>query len=105
MQNQNEIRIKPMGEWIKSPYRMDGKYISCHNSDIVGPIYIRYDITRGASAETDDTFYLYIQFPSRVAHEVVDSFEHGIQRAEVHRREFWNNFYAQFSATIMDKED
>lgn len=66
--------------------------------------YISYNVRRGSSAETDNKWFILIQFPNKSIREEVNSLEEGKIICEHYREVFWNILYDKITKQIF-KED
>ena len=99
--------FKPLKWFDDKPRPYDGKINRSEAEDDVWVhgkerLYIKYFVTRGASAETDDKWYIRIGFPVDAIHEEVDSMEQGKMICEHYRKLFWKEFWAEMMDNIFD---
>lgn len=107
--NRNNIKVPEIKtlEWYNERPRFDGKINGAMAEDDVwlknrDRIYIRYDVRRGASAETDDQWHILIQFPSKTVQKSVESFEVGKVICAYYRKLFWEDFYREMMKNIFE---
>lgn len=101
--NKNSIKVpkmKPLEWYDEKPRPFDGKSNGSMAEDDVWVkdrerLYIRYDVRRGANAETDNQWSIFIQFPSKTVRESVESCEAGKIICSHYRKMFWENFYKE----------
>lgn len=101
------MNIKKLQWTDEKPRLLDGKTNGSTAIDDVWlrdrhRLYIRYDVHRGASMETDDNWSIFIQFPSKSFKEPVDSMEDGKIVCEHYRKMFWKDFYKKMMDEIFD---
>ena len=106
----NNIKVpvlKPLQWWDDKPRPYDGK-INCSNATddvwVHGKerVYISYYVTRGASKETDNKWYIRISFPATPLHEEVSSMEEGKIICAHYRKLFWEEFYREMMKKIFE---
>lgn len=107
--NRNDIKVPEIKtlDWHNERPRFDGKINGSVAEDDVWikdreRMYIRYDVRRGASKETDDQWHILIQFPSKIIQENVESFEAGKIICAHYRKLFWEEFYRKMMETIFE---
>lgn len=104
------MKLKPLN-WYDKPGRLlDGKSNGSVACDEVFPgygirLYIRYDVSRGATEATDDQWNILIQFPAEAVHEEVSSLEEGKAICAHYREKFWNGFYEKMMEKIFQRSD
>lgn len=105
--NKNDIKVPEIKSlnWQDERPRFDGKINGSTAIDDVWlkdreRMYIRYDVRRGASMETDNQWHILIQFPDKSIKENVESFEAGKIICAHYRKLYWEGFYRELMRTI-----
>lgn len=104
------MKLRKLERYDEPGRLFDGKSNGSMAEDDVWPknsqtrLYIRYDVRRGASKETDNQWNILVQFPAKSIHEKVDSLESGKIICEHYRRLFLEEFYKTLTESIFDDE-
>lgn len=103
------MKIKELNWHDEPARRLDGKSNGSVAEDDVWPndwhrLYIRYDVRRGATKETDDQWNILIQFPDKMIQELdVGSLEKGKIICEHYRKKFWESYYKSLMDEIYNE--